>query len=39
LFAVEMDEENMFNWRVWVEGPSETFYEGGLFCFRFSSLL
>jgi len=30
-FAVEIDDENIYNWKVWVEGPTETFYEGGIF--------
>jgi len=31
-FAVELaDEANLFEWRVWIEGPKDTCYEGGVF--------
>jgi len=31
-FAVELaDESNMFVWRIWIEGPKDTCYSGGIF--------
>jgi len=31
-FTVELaDEANLFEWRVWIEGPKDTCYEGGIF--------
>jgi len=31
-FAVELaDEADMFEWRVWIEGPRDTAYQGGIF--------
>jgi len=31
-FTVELaDESNLFEWRIWIEGPKETCYEGGVF--------
>jgi len=29
--AVELSDDNLHEWRVFIEGPSETFYEGGIF--------
>jgi ubiquitin-conjugating enzyme E2 R len=28
---IELNEENLFEWKVWIEGPKDTFYEGGIF--------
>jgi len=31
-FTVEVvDESDLFEWRIWIEGPKETLYEGGVF--------
>jgi len=30
-FTVEADETNFFEWKVWIEGPRDTCYEGGVF--------
>ncbi|KAL6077200.1 Ubiquitin-conjugating enzyme protein UbcC [Balamuthia mandrillaris] len=31
-FAVELpDESNLFEWRIYAEGPKDTFYQGGVF--------
>lgn len=31
-FSVELEEEsNLFEWAVWIEGPKDTCYEGGVF--------
>jgi ubiquitin-conjugating enzyme E2 R len=30
-FTVEADEANFFEWKVWIEGPKDTCYEGGVF--------
>jgi len=30
-FAVEIDESNIFEWKIYVEGPKATHYEGGIF--------
>jgi len=30
-FTVRADEKNIFNWEVWIEGPSDTYYAGGIF--------
>lgn len=30
-FAVEADEMNFFDWKVWIEGPKDTCYAGGVF--------
>jgi len=29
--AVELKDDNLYEWRVFIEGPKETFYEGGIF--------
>jgi len=29
--AVELKDDNLHEWRVYIEGPKETFYEGGIF--------
>jgi len=29
--AVELKDDNLHEWRVFIEGPKETFYEGGIF--------
>jgi ubiquitin-conjugating enzyme E2 R len=29
--AVELSDDNLHEWRVFIEGPKETFYEGGIF--------
>jgi len=29
--AVELKDDNLFEWRVFIEGPKETFYDGGVF--------
>jgi len=29
--AVELNNDNLFEWRVFIEGPKDTFYEGGVF--------
>jgi len=29
--AVELNNDNLFEWRVFIEGPKDTFYEGGIF--------
>jgi len=29
--AVELSDDNLHEWRVYIEGPPETFYEGGIF--------
>jgi len=29
--AVELSEDDLFEWKVYIEGPKETFYEGGIF--------
>lgn len=29
--AVELTDDNMYEWKVYIEGPKETFYEGGIF--------
>jgi len=28
---VRADESNIFNWEAWIEGPSDTYYAGGVF--------
>jgi len=35
--AVELKDENLYEWTVFIEGPKETFYEGGIFqlCMKF----
>lgn len=33
-FAVDVNEENLFEWKVFLEGPKDTFYEGGIFELR-----
>eukprot|EP01088_Endostelium_zonatum_P004109 TRINITY_DN15329_c0_g1_i1.p1 TRINITY_DN15329_c0_g1~~TRINITY_DN15329_c0_g1_i1.p1 ORF type:complete len:236 (-),score=70.72 TRINITY_DN15329_c0_g1_i1:29-736(-) len=30
-FAVEIDESNIFEWKIYIEGPKQTLYEGGIF--------
>jgi len=31
-FAIELeDESNLFEWTIWVEGPKDTLYDGGIF--------
>jgi len=30
-FTVEADEVNFFEWKVWIEGPKDTCYAGGVF--------
>jgi len=30
-FTVEADEANFFEWKVWIEGPQDTCYAGGVF--------
>jgi ubiquitin-protein ligase len=30
-FTVEADEANFFDWKVWIEGPPDTCYAGGVF--------
>jgi len=30
-FTVEADEMNFFDWKVWIEGPKDTCYAGGVF--------
>lgn len=36
-FTVEADETNFFEWKVWIEGPKDTCYAGGVFqlCLKF----
>jgi len=29
--AVELSDDNLHEWKVYIEGPKETFYEGGIF--------
>jgi len=29
--AVELKDDNLYEWRVYIEGPKETFYDGGIF--------
>jgi len=29
--AVELNNDNLFEWKVFIEGPKDTFYEGGVF--------
>jgi len=29
--AVDLFDDNLFEWKVFIEGPKETFYEGGIF--------
>jgi len=29
--AVELNSDNLFEWRVFIEGPKDTFYDGGVF--------
>jgi ubiquitin-conjugating enzyme E2 R len=29
--AVELNDDNLHEWKVYIEGPKETFYEGGIF--------
>jgi ubiquitin-conjugating enzyme E2 R len=29
--AVELKDDNLYEWRVYIEGPKETMYEGGIF--------
>lgn len=33
-FLVRADESNIFKWDVWIEGPSDTPYAGGVFKLR-----
>jgi len=33
-FCVHADESDMFKWDVWIEGPKDTYYEGGVFKLR-----
>ena len=33
-FTVRADESNIFKWDVWIEGPSDTAYAGGIFKLR-----
>lgn len=33
-FLVRADESNIFKWDVWIEGPSDTAYAGGVFKLR-----
>jgi len=33
-FCVRADESNIFKWDVWIEGPKDTYYEGGIFKLR-----
>jgi len=30
-FYCQADESNIFKWDVWIEGPKDTYYEGGVF--------
>jgi len=29
--AVELNNDNLYEWKVYIEGPKETFYDGGIF--------
>jgi len=29
--ALELNSDNLYEWKVYIEGPKETFYEGGIF--------
>jgi len=33
-FLVRADESNIFHWDCWIEGPSDTYYAGGIFKLR-----
>ena len=36
-FAVDLfDESNIYEWKVFIEGPQDTFYEGGIFTAKLS---
>eukprot|EP01127_Copromyxa_protea_P018044 TRINITY_DN5592_c0_g1_i1.p1 TRINITY_DN5592_c0_g1~~TRINITY_DN5592_c0_g1_i1.p1 ORF type:complete len:311 (+),score=96.76 TRINITY_DN5592_c0_g1_i1:24-956(+) len=34
IYCELIDEADMFNWRIWFQGPGDTPFEGGLFCAR-----